>query len=255
MRVDDVPTKSVNKPPDTKGFGTIFRFDTYGAAAAVGSGVGVVGWEDSSVVIDCFNGGEATIVWEVSDSVEPGVPIFSVCLASVSTGVVGGTPRDCCEGGNIERPGGSPLSGDRWRGVICLSATTAGCCGDVDIQSPGGENDADFVCSLCGDGGTGGITGDMAGLLLGESKSMGDRLLSRRDDTLLSCVLGRELAAVSTSFTPIVPALSVATGGGSANAKKVVLWTYMQVLFAHSRICMNAKRILDCLRKAVKNLD
>ncbi len=86
-----MPTKSVNKPPDTKGFGTIFRFGTYGAAAAMGSGVGVVGWEDSSVVIDCFKGGEATIVREVSDNVEPGVPIFSVCLTSRSIGAACGT--------------------------------------------------------------------------------------------------------------------------------------------------------------------
>lgn len=57
--------------------------------------------------------------------------------------------------------------------------------GDVEIHNPGGEKDVDFVLE---EGGTGeGMRGLSDGLLLGESKSMGDKLLSLRDGTLRCC--------------------------------------------------------------------
>lgn len=87
-----------------------------------------------------------------------------------------------------ESPGGSSLSGERSRDGIFASDIRAGVwTGDVETQSPGGENEVDFVRT---DGGRDASSKDLGeggdGLLGAEESSMGDRLLSCSEGTLSS---------------------------------------------------------------------
>lgn len=112
---------------------------------------------------------------------------FSTVCTTLGTGLGLGGRGGLMVGVN-ERPGGSSLSGESSNDGIFASATNFSVRGEVwETQRPGGEKDVDFVLVDDGRDISGKGSGDGgAGLLGKESSSIGDRLLSRTEDSLPS---------------------------------------------------------------------